>query len=172
VHFLDEVSDEQIECAVAIHVRNADSHIACSLAHRIEGHSARDRFIAERAVPLIHPEPVRFAIIGDEDVGPAVAFEVRANHAESWPGENCQSACGGHIFKRHPGTLASAVVVKLGDGPRRKGLRPAIVVLAGFVEARAIRIVFDVVCHHQVEPAVPIVIEEAGRDGPQRILDP
>jgi hypothetical protein len=55
--------------------------------------------------------------------------------------------------------------------PGGNGLRPAVVALAGFIEAGTVWIVLDVICHHEIEPAVAVVIDEGGGDGPEGIIE-
>src|SRR5687768_12869423 len=53
-----------------------------------------------------------------------------------------------------------------------KGMRSAEVALPGFIKANAGGIIDHIVCDDEIEPAIAIVIEKAGGNRPQRIIEP
>ena len=105
VGFAGNVSDEQIEIAVAVEIADADAHARLDPAGGVQGAAALDRFLLERAVVLVDPELGRLFVVGDEDVGPAVAGEIGADDAPAarW--------CVDPGLGRHVGERAVAVVV-------------------------------------------------------------
>src|SRR5207302_971090 len=82
VVLLRKVRDKQIEQAVPVHVAEADSHVGRGAANPVIRNAPRYRFLLERPIVLIDEEPVRPAVVGDEDVGPAVAVKVGADNPE------------------------------------------------------------------------------------------
>src|SRR5712692_7912700 len=88
---------EDVENAVASNVPEGDSHIGLGLPQAVEGEAPYDRFFLESPILLVDPQVVRLAIVGDKNVGPAVAVEVGADHAESRTGALSEPRAQGHI---------------------------------------------------------------------------
>src|SRR5690242_19803201 len=90
---------EYIEQTIAIHVADGDTHVRLRLAHGVASDAPHGGFLAERAVALIDPEMVRFAVIGNEDIRPAVAVEIRTEDSKPGAGETAQSGLHCDIFE-------------------------------------------------------------------------
>ena len=81
-HLVREVADEQVRAAGAVVVAGVDAHRAARDAVLAVGHAGRDPLLGERAVPVVAIELVRLRVVGDEDVGPAVAVVIEDGDAE------------------------------------------------------------------------------------------
>src|SRR5207245_5387749 len=68
-------------------------HARKRFSHRRDGHAARGGLVLEGAVLLVHPQAVGLAVVGDEDVGPAVAVGVGADDAESRRRHEADGGC-------------------------------------------------------------------------------
>ena len=77
-----EVGHEQLGEAVAVHVLGVDAHAPLDLAGLVRGGAGRSADVLERAVPLVQEQEVGAAVVGDVEVGPAVAVEVGGDDAE------------------------------------------------------------------------------------------
>src|SRR5262249_53018498 len=104
VRLLGQVRDEQAEAAVAVDVTEGHPHARLRLPNPIVGDTVPDRLILEGLAVLVDPEAVGLAVVGDKNVGPAVAVEVRAQHAQSWSSELrfAHSAFQRHVLEANP----------------------------------------------------------------------
>src|SRR5262249_11702357 len=107
VGFFRQVRDVDVEEPVAVHVAEGDAHSGLGLAHRVVSHTALHGLLAERTVMLVDPQAVRRAVVGDENVGPAVAVEVGAHHAQARTGERADARGFGYVFESHTCGFAS-----------------------------------------------------------------
>ena len=112
---------------------------------------------------LVDPELVRLAVIRDVDVDPAVAVEVGGRDAERRAERAADKCLGRHVLEP-----AVAPIVE-----QPAGLRPIAVrrtVVAPPRHAQAVHVGGGVVVqtgsHEQIEPAVPVVIDERRRHPP------
>ena len=116
---------------------------------------------------MVQPQLVHCHVVGDEDVGVAVAVEVRADHAEAVAESELQSSLAAHVRER-----AVAVVAEQHVGRRRLVvLRRAVGAHAGHV---ALEFGFfaplDVVGEEDVQIAVRIQVQERGGCAPPRLV--
>ena len=74
--------DEYVEEAVAVHIPQRDSHVGLALPQSVDSDAAKDRLLGKRAVVLVDPQPIGLAVIGHQDVRPAVTVEVGAGHSQ------------------------------------------------------------------------------------------
>ena len=158
VALVPEVGHRQVEAAVAVGVGDRHPHAPFRLAVAVEPGPPHHRLVEKGAVPLRDPELVGLAVVGDENVDPAVIRKVGAGHSQS-PGRGVDSR--GH---RDVGELPRLVAVQ---GVAHAGE------LAGRAVVDAVRgaadhagVVVDVVHGVEVEVAVAVVVDEGGRGAP------
>src|SRR5712691_11651048 len=82
VSLAGERGDEQVFVAVVVEIARIDTHAALGFTVSAEGRARDECRIREGAVVPIDPQLVRLAVVGDEDVDPAVAIEVGGRDAE------------------------------------------------------------------------------------------
>src|SRR5437667_11729172 len=90
------------------------------------GSARQQALFFECTVSLIDPKVSGRAIIGDVNVRPPVAVEIRARYAQTGPDRGSDSRSFRHIFKR-----AIAAVVKQARRYRLGQLRRAIIPITG-----------------------------------------
>ncbi len=76
IQLLGEVGDEDVGKAVALDVPAIDAHAGLGLAVAVEADARRIRHVGEGAVAVVLVEEVPHHVVGDVDVGIAVAVEV------------------------------------------------------------------------------------------------
>ena len=76
IQLLREVGDEDVGKAVAVDVTAIDAHAGLRLAVAVEADARRVRHVGEGAVAVVLVEEVPHHVVGDVDVGIAVAVEV------------------------------------------------------------------------------------------------
>ncbi len=103
VGLLRQVRDEEVEQPVAVHVPQGHAHPGLGLTHPVVRDAALHRLLLERPVLLVHPEPVGRAVVGDENVRPAVAVEVGADHAQARPRQPAQARRLGDVLEADAG---------------------------------------------------------------------
>ena len=108
---------------------------AFGLAVRIHGGARQQAHVPEPAVTLVDPQLIGLAIVGDEDVDPAVAVEVRRRDAERGTEIAGHAGRGRHIGER---PVAVVVIEAARLWPIR--IRRAIVRPAGRTEAWPVRL--------------------------------
>ena len=81
-HLVGEVADEQVRAARSIVVGGVGAHRAARDAVLRERHAGRNALLGERAVAVVSIELVRLRVVGDEEVGPAVAVVVDHGDAQ------------------------------------------------------------------------------------------
>ena len=168
-----EVGDEQVGQAVAVHVAEGDPHVRLRLAQGVVGDAAADRFFREGAVLLVDPEVVGVGVVGDEDIGPAVAGEIEADARPS-PGPACRPGPDATVRSSKPSHFPEASQPRLRN--RRitvpgKMLGLTVIALARRADARPALVDVEVIDDGEVEPAVAVVIDERGGGAPERVVD-
>src|SRR5205823_1901318 len=132
---------EDVEQAVAVHVTERGPHVGLGLAHAVVGEAARHGLLLERAVALVDPQVIRFAVVGNKDVRPTVAVEVGAENAETRPRRPAEARLQRDVLEpdRAWGGAGGAapIVIELGDLASERA-RPA--VIKATVPARALLI--------------------------------
>jgi hypothetical protein len=161
-----EVVHHQVVAAVTVVVAGVDPHAGLRVAVRRQRAPGEQRHLLERAVMLVDPQLVAGPVVGDVEVGPAIAVEVVGHDAQR-----------GTVHRAEAGTrrnvLEGAVAAVVEEAPgHRVGLHrgaPAGLpgggvasLVGGIAEA-------DVVAHVEVQPAVAVVVEERGADCPVRV---
>ena len=132
------------------------------------------RFFGEGAVLLVDPEPVRLVVVGEEDVRPVVAVEVRADHPQPRPGELRQPRGDRDVLEQRPVRLfrpAAQVVVEARD-EGAEGVGVAVILFPVPRAAPLRRVEIDVIDDDEVEPPVAVVVHERRRCSPHRVIDP
>ena len=106
---------------------------------------------------------VRGPIVGDENVGPAVAVEIGDGDSQSRSWLFPDPGFHRDVFKRHPRLVFAGVPSAVAEQFARRWGKPGRGTVfrsaAGIVTARG-GVVVDVVDNTQVEPTVAVVIEE------------
>ena len=173
VVLLAKMRDEQIKPAVAVRVANGDAHVRRRAAQAGVSHPARDRLLFESAVAPIDEKPIGQSIIGDENVRPAVAIEVRAHDLHRLARRGCETGRNGHVLKtrrRAGGPARAEVAIE----PRERGMksvRPAKLRLAARVRTLLRGIHIEIISDHEIEPAVAVVVKERRRHAPVGVGD-
>src|SRR5207248_8683911 len=99
VGLFGEVGHEDVEKALANNVPKSNPHVGLCLPQTIEGQAAHGGFFLERPVFLVDPQVVRLFIVGDKNIGPAVAIEIGADYPESWTRKLAKSRFQGYVFE-------------------------------------------------------------------------
>ena len=76
------MGEEDVRITVEVEIAGGDSHARLGHTARVVGGAGEQRNILECPVALIEPKLVGVPVIGDVDIRPAVAVEVRAHHPE------------------------------------------------------------------------------------------
>ena len=159
-----EVHDQQILIAVGVDIGRVDAHAGLRRAVLIDRHAVHQRRVRERAVALVHPEVVRRAVVGHEDVDAAVGIEVGRHDAQAVADRGLQPGTRRDVRER----AVAAVVEQQVGGRRVVVARRAVVGHARQAVALPLggRAPVDVARHEEIEPAVRVVIEERGARAP------
>ena len=107
VQLLREVGDEEVRQTVAVDVAAIDAHAGLRLAVAVEADAGRVGHVDEGAVAVVLVEEVPHHVVGDVDVGVAVAIEIAEGDAEALAG-----GVGDPRRARDVGERAVAVVAK------------------------------------------------------------
>ena len=158
-HFVVEIGDGDAGQAGVVEIGGVDAHAGAGFAFFAEGDAGFDGHILESAVALIAIELVGLGVVGDEQVGPAVAIVVEHGDAERFRTGVEDAALGGDVFES-----SVAAIVKEPAGFAAVGFGRAI----GFVLAveAAENVVLGgplhVIADEEIEQAVAVVIEPEG----------
>src|SRR5262249_11960390 len=147
-----EVGDVEVEKTVAVHVTKGDAHVRLGPSHRVDGHAAPDGLLLERAILLIDPQVIGGAVVGDEEIGPAIAVEVRAPDSEAWPRLTAQPGRLRHVLEADPafGVPESAAVAEKAGDPAPEGFRGTVIGLVLAAATAPEGVVIDVVDDDEV----------------------
>jgi hypothetical protein len=77
------MGEKDVLAAVAVEVGDVDPHSRLGDAVGVDCDAADIRFILERAVFLIDPQLIGIAVVGDVQIRPSIAVEIRGHDAES-----------------------------------------------------------------------------------------
>ena len=154
-----ELGHEEVFVAVAVEVAGGHPHAGLSFPVGGQCDPREQRRFLERAVTLIDPQQIGFAVVGHVDVDPSVAVEIRRHDAECRPEFSADERLRAHV-----GECSVAEVAIEPVRPSPVNLRRAVVPRARHVGTFPIVLqrVIDVVADVQIQPAVVIVIEEGG----------
>ncbi len=86
VQLLREIRDEDVREAVAVDVAAVHAHAGLRLAVAVEADAGGIGDVDERAVALVLVEEIANHVVGDVDVGVAVAIEITEGDAEALAG--------------------------------------------------------------------------------------
>src|SRR5579863_5283739 len=79
-----EVADEDVRPAVVVVVVEADAHPGKMTAILVVGGAGRNTHLSEGAIVIVVEQLLGDSIIGDEDVGPAIAIVIADIYAEAF----------------------------------------------------------------------------------------
>ena len=169
VSLTGELGDEQVFVAIVVEIARVHAH-ARPWLHRRRRALRRPSSAVFVKVPsrwLIH-NWFGCAVIGDVDIDPAVAVEVGGRDAERRTELTFHARRGGDVSERP----VAVVVIEVARLRAVHAGRTVIAEAADRVEARLVRLdaVVHVVPDKQIEPPVPVVIDERRRDAPPAIL--
>ena len=166
VKFMSKMGDVNVHQAVAIHIRGVDSH-AGLIPPVLAGRQSRyERRVCERAVMIVKEQKVWPGIVGNGNVGPAVAIEVGHDHAHPFRLGQTDTRFVAYVGK----CSIVVVMVKLGS------LSPIVIWIAicaisgTSLSAPLVGLwgPIEVVEYHKVEPAILVIVQpsRAGRPVP------
>ena len=107
------MGDEEIVVAVAVEVAGVDAHAASACAVGVDRAAREQRFVGEGAVAAVEPEEVGLHVVGDEEVGVAVAVEVAGDDAQRRPAAVGEPAARRDVLE---GAVAAVAVEAIGHG--------------------------------------------------------
>ena len=142
--------------AGVVEIGDVDSHAGARFAFAAEGDSGLDGGIFEGAVALVAVKLVGLSVVGDEQIGPAVAVLVEQGDAERFRTAVEDSAGGGDIFER---AVAAIVKQPAGCSAIRFGRAVGLVFAVEAAEDVGFGRPLHVVADEQIEQAVAIVVE-------------
>ena len=162
-----QMGHEQVFVPVVVGVARIDAHAALSRAVRAQRGSGQQAGVSERPVLLVDPEQVLVSVVGHVDVDPAVPVEVGGRNAERRPKVPPDQRRGGNVDEPS-GALIPIQAIRL----RAVHAWRAVVPAAGRARALDIGVgaVVHVVPHVQVQPSVPVVVDERSRHAPAGII--
>ena len=167
VGLIDEVCHEEIQITVALHVAERNAHAGLGPAKGVQGGAVENGLVDEATVSLVLPELVGLAVVGDIEVEPAVAGEIRADDAKA----RCLDA----VDAARPGDVGEgAVAVVLVKGVALVGKTLGATVIGGTVglDADFGGIELDVVEHVEIQQPVTVVVAKGRRGRPVISRDP
>ena len=158
---------EQVVITVSIKISGIQPHTGFSAAVVIESHAGQQRTILKTTILLIDPQLVRFAVVGYIDIHPSIHVEVCCHHPQRWAIFTSHTRLSGHV---NESTITPIAIQPVWHGGVTLG--STIVLLTGATETfqRIVETVVDIVAHIQIEPAVPIDIQERRRHAPPRVV--
>lgn len=168
VFFALQVGQKEVLVAVFVEIAHRNTHTRFGLALGIERRAGQQGFLAEAPLAAAAPKLVGFTVVGYVEVEPAVPVVVERNHPEARAGGGGDPALEADVFE-----AAAAEVAEQRVGHRPKGVGSTIIAPARSGEAGRglVETVVEVVGDVEVEPAVAVVIEEAGRRAPAGVPD-
>ena len=168
IQFEIEVRDVDVEPAVAIHVGGVDAHAGFVTAVLAGRHAGNERNILKGSVVLVEKKKIRPGVVGDGDVRPAVAVEVREDDAHAFRFGLADAGCVAHVGE----SAVVIVVVELGFlSLVIVGIAVRAIAGAAFAAPEiCFRRPFDVIGDNEIEPAVLVVIKPARAGGPSAFI--
>ena len=158
-HLVGEVAYDQALAARAVVIGRVDPHRPARLSLLAEGDTGAPADLLERAVVPVVVQEVRLCIVGDREIGPAVAVVVQSDHAERLAGRVVHAGGARHVLER-PVTLVAEQPV--GRATIRFGSAVRFAVAVEGAEDVVLRGPLHVVAHEQVQPPVAIVVDPGG----------
>jgi uncharacterized protein YcsI (UPF0317 family) len=73
---------EEIEVSILVDVAERKTHPSFRLAEHVYGGTTRHSTVAKRPVPLVDPEVIGIAVVGNVQIGEPVVVEVGTDHAQ------------------------------------------------------------------------------------------
>src|ERR1700761_1124112 len=78
-----KMSDKDIFAPGAVDICDIDAHTRFGRSIDIYRNASLKRFVAKGTVLLVDPQLIGIAVIGNEEIWPAIAVQVRGNHSEA-----------------------------------------------------------------------------------------
>src|SRR5947208_1672714 len=119
--------DEQGQLAIVGDVADGHPHARLGHSYAAVSDAALQRLVLESAIVLVNPQVLPVAVVGNVDVGPTAAREVRAENPPAMP-RIIDAGRGGHVRER----AVAVVVVECASSPSISS-RPAVVRLPVFL---------------------------------------
>src|SRR5215469_8452348 len=158
-----EIRDHQVLLSVAEQITRIDAHARVRTSIAIQGATEGQGFVFESAVMLIDPELVGTQIVGDEDIGPAIAVEVGAYHSQGAIELTADSGTYRYVLEGAVAAVAKEAVCKWFERQW-----PAVVQRAArsktLFQVRETEV--DIVADEEIQPAVAVKINEGGAGAP------
>ena len=161
-----ELGDEKILVAIVVEVAGVHPHVGADRTRGTERRTRQERHILEGPIALVDPQLVFPLVVGDEDVDPPVAVEIRSRHTERRPERSRHAGTGGDVGER-PVLAVSVEPIRLGAVP----LGWAVVWQPRIGKAVDVPVdaVNEVVTHEEIEPPIAVEIHERRRDTPSGV---
>ena len=120
---------------------------------------------------LVDEKTVGPSVISAKNIGPAITVKIRAYQSECRAGRAEDAAGFRAILEERCRAGLRPFVPPEARARLGKGFRCAKILLPLYVMANMRRIVIDVIAHHDIQPAVPVVINKACGRSPTRIVE-
>src|SRR5665213_1608458 len=154
--------DDEIGTPVIVEIAEIHTHAGDRDTVFAQGHAGFESRFFERSVTPIVKQKAAYRIVRYEDVGKSVAIEIGEGHAHAFADVPTNPGGLGNVRKR-----AVAIVVKELTGEALINVRMTVEGLRGGSAMRLMgRVPNHVVRNEKVEPAIVVVIEPAGGNGP------
>ena len=167
-----QVRHEQVFISVVVEVAGIHAHAGLRGAEAAQRRAGEQGGVHQRAVPLVDPQEVLGAVVGDVDVQPAVAVVVGGGDAQRGsesPQRRARDPAGIDVAERARAdvlerAVAAVAIEAVGQPP--VGFRRAVVARPRRVGADGaiVEVVVDVVADVQIQPTVPVVVDERRGD--------
>ncbi len=157
---------------VVVDVGRGAPHARLRAPSLVDGTASLEGAVDEGAVAAVLPELVRRLVVGDEEIGPAIAIEIGGNDAEAVAESGAQTCRRGDVGDAQAARRILPFVAQQGVGSgRRVAQRAAVVRSAGGVLAGEVggERPDHVVGDEEVEVAVGVGVEEGGAGAPPRV---
>src|SRR6185295_4711764 len=167
-----EVSDKQIKVAVVIVVTNRYAHAALFAAIFVYRSAGKKPDLFKGAVAVIFIEEVRCRVVSYKDINQTIFIEITTDDAHAVVAIRIEHTC--FLCDVDKGAVSFVVIksVAVARQTPRTTLHGHSFVLTqtAFPKLRKIlEVEGDVVCHHQIEFAVVVVINKSSASGPTGI---
>ena len=163
-----EVGDRQPCLAVVEQIAGIDPHARMWIAVLIKGDAALSADLGEGAVPFVVELEAGDGVVGDKEIGPAVAVVVPDGHAERLAPGRADPGGAGHIFK-----AAVSLVVVESTVAGLIGRRDAVdVPLSGSVAGLVVgqRSILDIVADEEVQAPIAIIVQPGAGGAPLSLV--
>ena len=94
----EEMGDDHILKLIAVVISISNAHISLHLPLSIHSNSPGGSYILKRAIMPVSPQGIRLRVVGNQDIGPAIAIKISGQAAHA-PPSGSQSCPLRHISK-------------------------------------------------------------------------